>query len=254
MTSWRLRTLLAAYLAVVGQLLLLTSAHAAVCSATVAGAFPSSHRQPEPEIQRAIELARSQNVVRTMERAAQQGFTAEAAIATVMQQAREFDSTASRAAKTAETVDAFGMTDEEFLRRLHNGTLEIPEGCPPVRGAAICAMAINRIAAIALRYTAREMRCFVANGQWPADAQSRQIEQMVNEAALSGQLHPKAVSNPSSTSETKHPFSTSTPGWHEGIGAPANVDPCRNCNSTTPKSSGTSSGGGGGTGVSRGVR
>lgn len=202
---------------VCGQLFLSPYVHAAGCNPTLAKVFPIL-QVAAPEIRQAIELARSQDVLQAMEKATQQGYTPEAAIAAVMEQARAFDETAARAAKTAEMVDARGVTDEEFMRRLHNGTLEIPaEGCVAIRASALCAMAVNRIAAMALRYMAREMRCFQAAGQWPVDAQARQIDLMVEEVSKGGQLNPKPVSNPSPAPATSDwttviPPAPTTPG------------------------------------------
>ncbi len=117
------------------------------------------------ELQEQRRNALSENIMLAMQRAKQQGYAPNQAVTAALQQAREFDKTAKEALRTAASVDAIGTTDEEFLAKLNNRSLDVPN-CDNMRNSALCVAIVNKIAAITTRAVAAEMQCHIRAGTW----------------------------------------------------------------------------------------
>ena len=93
-----------------------------------------------------------------MRMANQSGIPPREAVKQSLDQAKSHEDTAREALATASMVDAFGATDEEFLRAINNGTINVTS-CEGIRNGSLCAAILNKYAAIASRATAANFNC-----------------------------------------------------------------------------------------------
>ncbi len=95
----------------------------------------------------------------------QSGIPPSEAVKQSLEQAKSHEETAREALATASMVDAFGATDDAFLRAINNGTINVIS-CEGVRNNSLCAAIVNKYAAIASRALAANLNCHNRNGSW----------------------------------------------------------------------------------------
>ena len=131
--------------------------------AFLADRFPP-FTQSEPEKVRKTLLAF--DLDGPMRAARASGDSPESMVQKVFAQAREYDKSTTEALSTAASVDALGTTDEQFMRKLKDGSLALGD-CEAIRSSALCMAAIYKMSAVFYRSVGAEMQCHIMNGSWP---------------------------------------------------------------------------------------
>jgi len=142
------------------------SAPAGTCHRTMAflaDRFPP-FTQSEPEKVRKTLLAF--DLDGPMRAARASGDSPESMVQKVFAQAQEYDKSTTEALSTAASVDALGTTDEQFMRKLKDGSLALGD-CEAIRSSALCMAAIYKMSAVFYRSVGAEMQCHIMNGSWP---------------------------------------------------------------------------------------
>lgn len=131
--------------------------------AFLADRFPP-FTQSEPEKVRQTLLAYDlEGPMRTVRAS---GDSPESMVQKVFAQAKEYDKSTTEALSTAASVDALGTTDEQFMRKLKDGSLALGD-CEAIRSSALCMAAIYKMSAVFYRSVGAEMQCHIMNGSWP---------------------------------------------------------------------------------------
>ncbi|CAG9187043.1 hypothetical protein [Cupriavidus pinatubonensis] len=141
------------------------------CSINTAFLAPKIPTFNSSDLKSIRDMAVSTDIVDAMRQANGQGYTPQAAVKAALDQARAFDTATKEALQTASAVDAFGTTDEEFLNRLRNGSLNLNK-CDGIRNSALCSAGATKIGAIFNRAVAAEMQCHIRAGTWPGGSSS----------------------------------------------------------------------------------
>lgn len=118
-----------------------------------------------PELSTIRENFFALNVYTDMKEAKELGVTPEQYISQTLADARTFDQSAKEASETASAVDAYGITDEQFLEQIKSGDLNVPK-CDGIRNAALCAATGFKLGAIGMRAIAAELQCHLRAGTW----------------------------------------------------------------------------------------
>lgn len=158
-----------------------TTAIAAVALAAALGTAPAAAQQcrnntafldarlpqwSDPSLRDMRQKAISEDIVLAMRNARAQGFSPNDAVDTTLKQAREYDVQIRKALGGAMDVDALGATDEQFLERLNNGTLQVRRCDEGIRSSNLCIAIVNKMAAVVMRSVAAEMQCHIRAGTW----------------------------------------------------------------------------------------
>lgn len=103
----------------------------------------------------------------SMAAAKAQGYSASGAVDFALEQGREHDRVAREGATCAAEVDAWGGTDEAFLKSLSAGRVDRNIKCNAgIRSACLCAALVSRMSAVASRALAADMQCMARVSQW----------------------------------------------------------------------------------------
>lgn len=96
------------------------------------------------------------------------GMAPEQWIEAVMNDAREFDRTAEVGLQSYNESTGLGsLSDEAFLQALRSNGYSRRTSFDGVAGSALLAAINSKLGAIATRAFARDMRCWLKQGQWP---------------------------------------------------------------------------------------
>ncbi len=100
-----------------------------------------------------------------MSKAKARGETPQQMVENLFQQGRAYDKSAAEAASTAAAVDAMGTTDQEFMAKLKNHSLELGD-CGAIRSSSLCSAALFKMSAVFYRAMGAEIDCHVRHGTW----------------------------------------------------------------------------------------
>jgi hypothetical protein len=100
-----------------------------------------------------------------MENAKKLGKTPQQVVEGFFETARNLDASSAEALKTAAAVDAVGTTDEEFMAKLKDNSLQLGD-CEAIRSSSLCMAAMYKMSAVFYRAMAAELTCHIRNGSW----------------------------------------------------------------------------------------
>jgi hypothetical protein len=131
------------------------------------GAFLSDRFPPfsQPTVEKVRTTMLASSLEEPMREANEKGISPEQTVQSFFDQATANDASAAQALKAAASVDAMGATDEEFMAKLKDNSLQLGD-CQDIRSSSLCAAASYKMSAVFYRAMAAELDCHIRHGTW----------------------------------------------------------------------------------------